>query len=57
MQKIMEIVEFEMKNQGFSQNLHKSISESFKFVEENSYIKLVKQLKEKIRYFDTPLEN
>jgi hypothetical protein len=28
-----------------------------KFVEDNAYVKLVKHLKNKIRMFDTPLEN
>lgn len=35
----------------------KSIQESVKYIEDNAYVKLVKQLQSKIRLFDTPLEN
>jgi hypothetical protein len=34
-----------------------SITESVKYVEEAAYNKLVKHLKNKIKVFDTPLEN
>jgi hypothetical protein len=37
--------------------LSESIEESIRFIEENAYTKLVKTLKERIRLFDTPLEN
>jgi hypothetical protein len=37
--------------------LSESIEESIRFIEVNAYTKLVKTLKERIRLFDTPLEN
>jgi hypothetical protein len=34
-----------------------SIDEQLEFAESNAYTKLVKNLKDRMKYFDTPLEN
>ena len=54
--KMQEIADALVQSDGKSK-LGESIVESIKFVEESAYAKLVKHLKEKIRIFDTPLEN
>jgi len=37
--------------------LAKSVAEYRDYIEEGAHVKLVKQLKENIRFFETPLEN
>jgi hypothetical protein len=54
MQEIADILD---QDQAKSSKLAESIRESIKFVEESAYAKLVKYLKNKIKVFDTPLEN
>ena len=53
---MQEFAEVLKKEQGKSL-LASSIQESVKFVEESAYAKLVRHLKDKIKVFDTPLEN
>lgn len=56
MNQMQEISELLRREQSKSL-LVSSISESIKFVEESAYAKLVRHLKDKIKVFDTPLEN
>jgi hypothetical protein len=53
MQTISEVL---LKDQSNSK-LAVSITESVRFIEESAYAKLVKHLKDRIRVFDSPLEN
>lgn len=59
MQDIANILRNDAKNAPVipQSKLAESILESVKFVEESAYAKLVKHLKQKIKVFDTPLEN
>ena len=54
MQEIADMLRRDAKGES---RLSESISESVKFVEESAYNKLVRHLKERIRMFETPLEN
>ena len=53
----MEEIARVLKNEQAQSNLALSITEGVKYVEEAAYSKLVKHLKNKIKVFDTPLEN
>jgi hypothetical protein len=53
----MQTISVKLESDHPGSKLAASIRENIKFVEENAYAKLVKHLKNKIRMFDTPLEN
>ena len=55
MQEVADLLEQDGPEKG--SKLAESIRDSIRFVEESAYAKLVKHLKNKIRMFDTPLEN
>ena len=55
MQEVAAVLERDGPEKG--SKLAASIRDSIKYVEESAYTKLVKLLKNKIRMFDTPLEN
>lgn len=56
MQDIAQLMQNECK-QGEQSKLAQNIVENTRFVEESAYAKLVRHLKEKIKVFDSPLEN